>query len=63
MSRTKPLDFTMHGVPKELKDGSYQTTSEAVETLVTQGFETVLERGGYGASFRDKGGIMWNALL
>ncbi len=58
-NRTKPLDFEMHGTA--VNDD--QTIDETTEQIVTEGFATVLKRGNYDATFRDKGGMGYNLLM
>lgn len=53
VSRMKPLDFVIHG----------SNRPEEVEKIVTDGVATVLDKGGYGASLRDKGGMFYKSLL
>ena len=52
-SRMKPLDFTIHGVGRP----------EAMEKLVTDGVSTVMDKGKYISSLRDKNGAFINLLL
>jgi len=52
-SRMKPLDFMMHGTDRP----------EAVEKIMTDGMSTVLDKGNYISSLRDKGGAFMNLLL
>ncbi|MBT7929849.1 hypothetical protein HN682_08050 [Candidatus Peregrinibacteria bacterium] len=51
MSRTKPLDYSIHGV------GATRT----MEMLVHQGIETVFRRGGFYKTLMGKGGVTGNA--
>lgn len=53
IQRMKPLDFTIHGTSRP----------EFMEYFVTQGVATVLDRGGYVRSLRDKQGAFFNLLL
>jgi len=52
-SRMKPLDFTIHG-PGSSRD---------VESVVTDGVWTVMDRGGYDSALRDKNGAFFNLLM
>lgn len=65
VNRTKPLDYTMHAVPLDADPGGAipLTRNQAVEMLTTEGFATVLKRGNYYSSFRDKNGMIFNTVL
>jgi hypothetical protein len=52
-SRMKPLDFAIHGTGVDPN----------VENVVTQGVATVMDRGGYDSSLRDKAGAFFNLLM
>lgn len=53
MSRTKILDFSLHGTG----------ASPDMEALVTAGFSTILEDGGAVQAFRDKDGVFFKQYL
>ncbi len=50
--RGKPLDFTMHGSGADYDE----------ERVMTEGLATILKKGGYLSSFRDKGGLLQTLL-
>jgi hypothetical protein len=52
-SRMKPLDFQVHGSGRP----------QFVEDIATDGISTVMDRGGYAASLRDKMGGFFNLLM
>lgn len=52
-SRMKPLDFQIHGSGRP----------QFVEDIATDGIATVMDRGGYAASLRDKMGAFFNLLM
>lgn len=52
VNKLKPLDFHFHGTNRP----------EHMEDLVTEGMGTVLKKGGYASSFRDKGGTASNLV-
>ncbi len=52
-SKIKPQDFAFHGLQAE----------EWEEQIVTEGMSTVLKKGSYDSSFRDKGGMMVSTLM
>lgn len=52
MADLKPLDFQYHGVQRP----------EWEESIVTQGMGTVLRKGNYHRTFRDKGGAVQNIV-
>lgn len=53
VQRMKPLDFAIHGSGRP----------QYMENLVTQATGTVLKRGGYVSSLRDKNGSFYNSLM
>lgn len=52
VAKMKPHDFVMHGVQAQPWE----------ENIATAGVATVLKKGGYGSSFRDKNGVAMNLL-
>lgn len=52
MSRMKPLDYAIHG----------ENSTMEKERLVTDGVSTVMNRGGYNTSLRQKNGVFSNLL-
>ena len=53
LSRMKPLDFIIHGTGRSMN----------VEKVVTDGVATVMDRGGYATTLRDKNGAFQNLLM
>lgn len=53
IQRMKPLDFEIHG----------SGVPQWMESIVTAGVATVLERGGYISALRDKGGAFYQLLM
>jgi hypothetical protein len=51
--RMKPLDFSIHGTGRP----------EVMEKITTMGVSTVMDRGGYAASLRDKNGAFFKLLM
>lgn len=51
-NRMKPLDFMIHGTGRK----------DYHEKLVTEGVATVMDRGGYDSSLRDKNGVFYKLL-
>lgn len=53
MSKVKFLDFQIHSSRR----------SEEIERITTDGFRTIVDRGGLDTAFRDKGGVFFNSFL
>jgi len=53
MSKVKFLDFQLQS----------SSRSEEAEAITTDGFRTVIDRGGLDSAFRDKGGVFFNSMF
>ena len=68
-NKLKPLDFTVHAVGRnsqgdgDMSAAAAMVPTESWERLVGDGIATVLKKGQYDSSFRDKGGVFQNMLL
>lgn len=66
-NKLKPLDFTFHAAGRmsngDMSPAAAMIPTESWERLVGDGVSTVLKKGQYDASFRDKGGVFSNMIL